>query len=154
MSEGCCPAPIAYKVGSGAAGGGAIGTGFWWMVCNGVVGPGTDQSWVTVEEITLSPACGGAVSSASPVADGEGPAVELADGDCVGGGLVVDEDCDGGWLVAEGCGAGGVHAARTIVSVMTPPMGHAIVLRFQTAFMLASPPPSQRRRGRLSCSGP
>ena len=102
---------MAYSVGSGAAGGGAIGTGFLWSVWNGVVGPGTDQSWVTVEEITLSPGCGGAVSSASPVADGDGLAV---------GPAVAVGDCDGGWLLAEGCGAGGVQAVRTSRSVRAP----------------------------------
>src|SRR6478735_5265781 len=102
---------MACKVGSGAAGGGAIGTGFLWSVCTEAVGPGTVHSCVTVEKITLSPGCGGAVSSASPVGDGDAEALAVAVLD-----PLAEGDCDAGWLLAEGCGAGGVHAVRTSMS--------------------------------------
>jgi hypothetical protein len=113
---------MACKVGSGAAGGGAIGTGFLWSVCNEAVGPGTVHSWVTVEEITLSPGCGGAVPSVSPAVDGDAEALAIAVVDALAEG-----DCDAGWLLAEGCGAGVVHAVRTSASVTAPTADRATV---------------------------
>jgi len=115
---------MAYSTGMGSAGGGAIGTEYSCVIRDGCPGPGQVQSWTIVEEITLTPVGGGAVSSVSggTVADADGAAVDGAGAgavDVAGAGAV---DVAAGGLVPPDCGAGGVHAvsASSSASIPTP----------------------------------
>jgi hypothetical protein len=147
---------MAYSVGRGAAGGGAIGTGFSCVALNGRPGPGQVQSRTTLEEITLTPACGGAVSSesAGTVADADGTAVEVA-AEGVAEAVEGAADEAAGWLVPPGCGVDGVQAVRASSSAIIPtPAFRALTwiflvltARMLTAPMTGSPRPCQPRDG-------
>lgn len=112
---------MAYSVGSAAAGGGEIGTGFSCVALKGRPGPGQDQSKAILEEVTLSPESGGAVSSesAGTVTEADGAAVVAAGADEAAGRRVPPD-----------CGVGGVQATRISRSASSPaPVVHALVGR-------------------------